>query len=74
MEFIDNGLGIPDSKKDSIFDRYGDYKGGKGLGMGLSLVKKIVAIFNGKIWVEDRVEGDYSRGSNFILLLPEIYD
>ena len=41
------------------------------MGIGLSLVKKIVEIFNGMIWVEDKVKGDYSRGSKFILLLPK---
>ena len=35
----------------------------------LSLVKKILDGYNGKIWVEDKVKGDYSKGSNFILLI-----
>ena len=74
IEFIDNGIGIPNSKKESIFDRYSNDKGGKGLGMGLSLVKQIVEIFKGKIWVEDNIKGDYSQGSNFVVLIPEIYD
>ena len=41
------------------------------MGLGLSLVYKIVHSFNGKIWVEDRVEGDYTKGSKFIILIPE---
>jgi len=71
-EFIDNGFGITDERKEMIFKRGNrEYKGTKGMGIGLSLVKKIVEIFNGMIWVEDKVKGDYSRGSKFILLLPK---
>ncbi len=73
MEFIDNGNGIEDSRKKKIFLR--GNKGGKyvsGMGLGLSLVTKILESYNGKIWVEDRVDGDYTKGSNFILLIPEM--
>ena len=46
-------------------------KNSKGLGFGLTLVKKIIDNYNGEIWVEDKVSGDYSQGSNFIVLIPE---
>jgi len=48
-------------------------KKGKAEGMGLSLllVKKILDSFNAEIWVEDRIIGDPSKGSNFIILIPE---
>ena len=42
------------------------------MGVGLSLVAKIITLYNGKIWVEDRIENDYKKGSNFILLIPEL--
>ena len=73
MEFIDNGNGIEDSMKEAIFQR-----GNKeeqyisGMGLGLSLVAKIVKSYNGKIWVEDRIRGDYTQGSNFVIILPEL--
>jgi PAS domain S-box-containing protein len=72
IEFIDNGIGVPDDRKKAIFlSGNREFKGSKGMGLGLSLVSKIVQIFNGKIWVEDKVKGDYTQGSNLILLLPE---
>ncbi|MBD3215619.1 MAG: hypothetical protein GF311_23615 [Candidatus Lokiarchaeota archaeon] len=73
IEIEDNGKGIEDSRKKSIFFRaFKKDNELRGLGLGLSLVNKIVNIFNGKIWVEDRVEGDYSKGSKFIILIPQI--
>ena len=73
LEFSDNGIGIPDDRKVMIFKRGNrELKGSKGMGIGLSLVKKIMKGYNGKIWVEDKVIGDFSKGSNFILLIPEI--
>ncbi len=72
IEIKDNGIGIPDHRKETIFKRsYNKEKYSKGMGFGLSLVKKIIDKYNGKIWVEDKVPGDYSQGSNFIVLIPE---
>lgn len=73
LEFLDNGIGVIDSKKELIFNRgFKEEKGTKGLGIGLSLIIKILKMYKGKIWVEDKVQGDYSKGSNFIVLLPKI--
>jgi len=72
IEFIDNGIGVPDKRKMIIFKRGNrELKGTKGMGLGLSLVKKILKTLNGKIWVEDKIKGDHTQGSNFIILLPE---
>jgi len=74
IEFIDNGIGIPDVRKNTIFNRRVGYNSNlKGMGIGLSLVKKIVQLFNGEIIVEDRIKGDYTKGSNFILKFPRIF-
>ena len=73
LEFIDNGNGIEDLRKDKIFLRGNkEDKYISGMGLGLSLVVKIVERYNGKIWVEDKIKGDYTMGSNFILLIPEV--
>jgi len=72
IEFIDNGAGIDNIRKERIFQRaYNEDISVTGMGLGLSLVKKIIDSFNGKIWVEDKVKDDYSKGSKFIILLPE---
>ncbi len=70
IEFIDNGTGFEDSRKDVIFHRgYKAEKGSKGMGLGLSLVKKFLIFYNGKIWIENKVDEDYSKGSKFLILL-----
>jgi PAS domain S-box-containing protein len=71
LEFIDNGFGIKDERKKSIFQRT-ESKSVSGMGLGLSLVNHIISKYRGKTWVEDRIKGDYSKGSNFVLLIPEV--
>ena len=73
MEFIDNGIGIEDFRKKLVFQRgNSDKQRVHGMGLGLSLVQKIIDNYEGKIWVEDRVHGDYTKGSNFVILIPEV--
>ncbi|MFX0072398.1 MAG: sensor histidine kinase, partial [Candidatus Hermodarchaeota archaeon] len=73
LEFIDNGIGIPDFRKESIFMRgIKKAKSISGIGLGLSLVKKILNNYNAEIYVENRVSDDYTKGSNFIILFPEV--
>ncbi len=72
FEFKDHGMGILEEKKNYLFEReYVKNINERGMGMGLSLVKKIVDKYDGKIRVEDRIKGDYTKGSNFIVLLKE---
>ena len=72
IEFKDNGVGINEARKKPIFTK-NDKKsiGSKGMGLGLSLVAKLIDLCEGKIWVEDRIKGDYTQGSNFIIQIPE---
>ena len=42
-----------------------------GLGLGLLLSYKIIHLMKGKIWVENRIKGNPSMGSNFIVLIPQ---
>lgn len=74
MEFKDNGIGIIDEKKELIFQKgHGKDTSIQGMGIGLSLVKKIIESYNGKILVENRVKNDYTKGSNFIVEIPEAH-
>jgi len=43
------------------------------MGFGLSVAKRVINKCKGKIWVEDKISGDYSKGSNFIILIPEAF-
>jgi signal transduction histidine kinase len=73
LEFTDNGIGIPDSMKDKVFQRaFIKDKTVSGMGLGLSLVKKIIEKYNAQIWVEDKIKGDFAKGSNFIIIIPEV--
>ncbi len=67
----DNGPGIPDELKDKLFMRFqrGNTKA-SGKGLGLYLVSTLVSDFHGKIWIEDRVTGDHTKGSKFVVMLP----
>jgi len=73
FEFFDNGIGISDSMKKGIFKGTTKREDkSKGMGLGLILVSKIIQSYNGKIWVEDKIKGDLSQGSNFVVLLMEV--
>ncbi|WP_424356713.1 ATP-binding protein [Methanocella sp. MCL-LM] len=41
-------------------------------GFGLYLVRTMIEYYHGKVWVEDRVPGDYSRGARFVVMLPAL--
>ncbi len=69
----DNGLGIPDTLKSKLFSQpLCEKRNTQCKGLGLCLVKALVDRFNGKIQVEDRVQGDYTKGVKFTVLLPAI--
>ncbi len=71
-EFVDNGIGISDDRKTIIFHKgFKEQKGKKGMGLGLYLVKTIVDKYGGKIWIEDKVKGNYSKGSKFVISLEK---
>jgi PAS domain S-box-containing protein len=67
----DNGPGIPDELKNRLFHRF--QRGATrtyGKGLGLYIVRTLVEGCQGRVWVEDRVPGDYSQGARFVVLLP----
>ncbi|MBN1214952.1 MAG: HAMP domain-containing histidine kinase [Candidatus Lokiarchaeota archaeon] len=72
FQFIDNGIGIRDDLKEKIFLRTTEnITHHLGFGLGLSLIKNIIELFKGNIWVKNRIKNDYTKGSNFILIFPK---
>ncbi len=61
--------------KDKIFNRLqrGETSA-RGMGLGLYLVRSLVESYHGKVWVEDRIQGDHTKGSRFVVTLPAIED
>lgn len=67
----DKGIGIPPAERKKVFDKFYRINTGlvhktKGSGLGLSLVKHIVAAHRGRIYVESKPE----KGSTFTISLP----
>jgi signal transduction histidine kinase len=67
----DEGVGIPPAEREAIFRKFvrgtsSDGRGTKGTGIGLAMVKHIVAAHRGEI----RVESEVGRGSAFTISLP----
>jgi PAS domain S-box-containing protein len=69
----DNGPGIPDSLKGRLFVRFqrGVTKA-TGRGLGLYLVKTLMDDYHGRVWVEDRIPGDSTKGAKFVVKLPAV--
>jgi signal transduction histidine kinase len=73
IAITDRGEGIPEEMQEKIFQRFFRIRSrSKGSGLGLFITKSILEKLNGRITVQDRVEGDYSQGSCFIITLPEV--
>ena len=64
----DNGIGIPSSEQERIFkpfERLG-HKDVPGTGIGLAIVKKIIELYQGRVWVESEPD----KGTTFFFTLP----
>lgn len=66
----DNGIGIDPKFHENIFDLFNklDPKS-DGTGIGLALVKRIIEVHGGRIWVESQGKG---TGSTFLFTLPKV--
>jgi signal transduction histidine kinase len=71
----DTGPGIPDDRKRLLMGQTSaSVPRGAGQGFGLRLVKSLVDDFHGRFLLEDRVPGDYGKGSRFAVMLPACED
>ena len=71
IDVRDNGIGIPENKIPTLFDRFTEagrngISGELSSGLGLSIVKRLVEMHNGRISVESKEE----KGTTFKILIP----
>lgn len=65
VEIVDTGVGIPPERIPTLFDDFVTTKG-RGLGLGLAIVRKIIHQHGGTITVTSRV----GQGTSFVVKLP----
>ena len=66
LTIADYGEGVALEEREGIFERYGEFrKKGKGSGLGLFIIKTLVERYDGKVWIENTVPGDYKKGTSF---------
>ena len=72
----DCGIGIPENKLETVFDRFytqrpKDEKFGQHSGLGLSISQQIIKAHEGKIFAENRKDSEGNiKGARFIVELP----
>ena len=72
----DTGIGIPRDKHNRIFERFQQLEENfqtrnfGGAGLGLSIVKGLVELLKGKIWLESEI----NKGSTFYFSIPYLTD
>jgi signal transduction histidine kinase len=63
----DNGAGIPEDLHEKVFEKFFRYSTNTlGTGMGLSIIKKIVENYQGKVWIDP----SYREGTRVCFFLP----
>jgi two-component system, OmpR family, sensor histidine kinase VicK len=75
ISVADNGIGIPKRYQDRVFDRFTRAKrpglrGEEAHGLGLSIVKALVEMHGGRIWLES----EENQGTTFFIQLPKQYE
>jgi two-component system, OmpR family, sensor histidine kinase ChvG len=71
----DDGPGVPEHALERIFERFytdrPEEQGfGQNSGLGLSISKQIIEAHGGKLWVENRMNGEEMLGARFVVRLP----
>lgn len=74
----DSGPGVPENKRDAIFERFYSErpkleKFGTHSGLGLSISRQIIEAHQGKVWAENRKDYDGNViGARFVIHLPTL--
>jgi signal transduction histidine kinase len=66
LRISDTGAGIPAEHRDKLFEPFFSTKPDTGTGLGLAVVRKLVAVHDGSI----QVESELGRGTTFTIVLP----
>jgi signal transduction histidine kinase len=71
----DQGPGIPAADRERIWDRFWRLERDRGsavagTGIGLSVVRELVALHGGRAWAEDAPTSSGRAGSRFVIELP----
>ncbi|HET8579628.1 MAG TPA: ATP-binding protein [Nitrospiraceae bacterium] len=68
----DNGIGIPTQERERVFEPFVRLNQGsaKGSGIGLAIVKRIIELYGGRVWIESPEE----PGCAVIFTLPALGD
>lgn len=73
ISVCDNGVGVAAEDQERIFERFYQARaehiaGHGGMGIGLTIVKHLVELHGGQVWVESEVD----KGSTFFFTLPKV--
>ncbi|WP_434522141.1 sensor histidine kinase [Halorubrum sp. AS12] len=66
VRIADNGPGIPEDQRDEVFGKGEKGLDSPGAGIGLYLVRSLVEIYGGDVWIED----NEPKGAVFVVQLP----
>ena len=70
----DHGSGVPENERGLVFERFarggvaGRRASSDGAGLGLALVDEHVRLHGGRVWIENRLDGE--TGARFVIELP----
>lgn len=70
VRIADNGPGIPDEQKQTVFGKGEKGLNSPGAGLGLYLVQTLVETYGGEVWIED----NDPEGAIFVVSLPVVTD
>ncbi|NMX21710.1 histidine kinase, partial [ANME-1 cluster archaeon GoMg4] len=70
----DNGIGIEKSQHGKVFELFYmlDRSSGGGTGAGLAIVKRIIEVHGGRIWIESEKDKGKGKGCTVCFTLPVV--